>query len=85
MFAPSLVSYLGNKFAFASRLGNSKVLGLVLDALVTLGLAMLSWHCFEKPLNDLKRFFPYVPARIVRPTVVANLAQPQLDVAPTEN
>jgi peptidoglycan/LPS O-acetylase OafA/YrhL len=22
-------------------------------------LAATSWHCFEKPLNDLKRFFPY--------------------------
>jgi peptidoglycan/LPS O-acetylase OafA/YrhL len=28
---------------------------------VTVCLAALSWHFFEKPLNDLKRRFPYVP------------------------
>ena len=28
-------------------------------SMITLGLAMLSWHGFEKPINDLKRFFPY--------------------------
>lgn len=26
---------------------------------VTVGLASLSWHLFEKPINSLKRFFPY--------------------------
>jgi peptidoglycan/LPS O-acetylase OafA/YrhL len=25
----------------------------------TLGLAALSWHLFERPINQLKRFFPY--------------------------
>jgi len=31
---------------------------------LTISLAALSWHLYEKPLNDLKRFFPYnVPAR----------------------
>lgn len=28
-------------------------------AVITFVLAPLSWHCFEKPLNDLKRHFPY--------------------------
>ncbi len=27
---------------------------------LTIGLAAMSWHIFEKPLNDLKRKFPYV-------------------------
>jgi peptidoglycan/LPS O-acetylase OafA/YrhL len=27
---------------------------------VTVAVAAASWHFFEKPLNDLKRFFPYV-------------------------
>lgn len=29
---------------------------------ITVGLASLSWHLYEKRLNDLKRFFPY-PAK----------------------
>lgn len=29
---------------------------------ITIGLAALSWHLYEKRLNDLKRFFPY-PAK----------------------
>jgi peptidoglycan/LPS O-acetylase OafA/YrhL len=31
---------------------------------LTISAAAVSWHFFEKPLNDLKRFFPYnAPAR----------------------
>ena len=30
---------------------------------ITIALASLSWRFFEKPLNDLKRNFPYVKAR----------------------
>jgi peptidoglycan/LPS O-acetylase OafA/YrhL len=85
MFAPSLVRYLGTQFNFADRLAGSRVLGLILDTLVTLSLAMLSWHCFEKPLNDLKRFFPYVPDRPVRPVVAANPAESQASIASNEN
>ncbi|HEY0781956.1 MAG TPA: acyltransferase [Thermoanaerobaculia bacterium] len=35
----------------------------VLYPLATLVLATLSWHFFEKPINALKRFVPYVPTR----------------------
>jgi peptidoglycan/LPS O-acetylase OafA/YrhL len=38
----------------------------------TLPLAMLSWHFLEKPLNDLKRHFPYV-----------RRTAPALDVSPS--
>jgi peptidoglycan/LPS O-acetylase OafA/YrhL len=42
-------------------LGWLRVLSLLL---LTVSAAAVSWHFFEKPLNDLKRFFPYnVPAR----------------------
>jgi peptidoglycan/LPS O-acetylase OafA/YrhL len=28
---------------------------------VSAALAFASWHLFERPINDLKRFWPYVP------------------------
>ena len=35
---------------------------------LTISAAAVSWHFYEKPLNDLKRFFPYnVPARTRQP------------------
>ena len=30
-----------------------------LNLVVLIGAASLTWHFFEKPINDLKRFFPY--------------------------
>ncbi len=39
--------------------GLSQALTVSLWSAITLGLAMISWHGFEKPINDLKRFFPY--------------------------
>jgi peptidoglycan/LPS O-acetylase OafA/YrhL len=32
---------------------------LVLMAVFTMSVAMLSWHCVEAPLNGLKKYFPY--------------------------
>jgi peptidoglycan/LPS O-acetylase OafA/YrhL len=40
-------------------LGPTFLLGLNLTALIV--VCSLSWHFFEKKINDLKRFFPYVP------------------------
>ena len=41
---------------------------------LTISAAAISWHFYERPLNDLKRFFPYrAPARarqqVVKQTV----------------
>jgi peptidoglycan/LPS O-acetylase OafA/YrhL len=51
------------------RLGLPEASGLPLMAyvtLVTIPLAAISWHVFERPINDLKRFFPYTgPERAV--------------------
>ena len=32
---------------------------LVVAGILTVGMAVLSWHFFEGPINRLKRFFPY--------------------------
>ncbi|HEX9046643.1 MAG TPA: acyltransferase [Verrucomicrobiae bacterium] len=36
---------------------------------ITVGLASFSWYFWEKPLNDLKRHFPYPPKTQPRPTL----------------
>jgi peptidoglycan/LPS O-acetylase OafA/YrhL len=41
-----------------ARLGPIYLLGLNLTALIA--VCSLSWHFFEKKINNLKRFFPYV-------------------------
>jgi peptidoglycan/LPS O-acetylase OafA/YrhL len=37
---------------------------LVLMAMWTMLVAMLSWHCFEAPINGLKKYFPYSRRRV---------------------
>jgi peptidoglycan/LPS O-acetylase OafA/YrhL len=37
-------------------------LPVILYPVVTIGLAALSWHLYEKPINGLKRFFEYKAA-----------------------
>ena len=70
-FVPDLVRMLER--ASGLRLGLPEASGLPLMAyvtLVTIPLAAISWHVFERPINDLKRFFPYTgperPRRICR-------------------
>lgn len=33
-------------------------LPVLLNAVFTAALAALSWHCFERPINELKKYFP---------------------------
>ena len=40
--------------------------------LISVGLSALSWRFFEGPLNDLKRYFPYVPRRAPRLVVAGS-------------
>jgi peptidoglycan/LPS O-acetylase OafA/YrhL len=62
VFVPPLLAQIaescGGSFAF-KELSPTLRFGVMFG--VTLPLAMLSWHVLEKPLNDLKRWFPYVP------------------------
>jgi len=52
----------------------------------TLAVASLSWVFFEKPLNGLKRYFPYVAPSRPRGASEANRfgAAPALDLQPTD-
>ena len=45
-----------------TELYNSPWISIPLLAGITIGLASLSWHLYEKPINNLKRFFPYPSA-----------------------
>ena len=38
---------------------------LVINLLTLMMLASLSWHVFERPINNLKRFFPYHSKHII--------------------
>jgi len=45
---------LGGTYSDAASPGN-----LILVSLITFAVAALSWRLFERPINDLKRHFPY--------------------------
>jgi peptidoglycan/LPS O-acetylase OafA/YrhL len=55
---------------------------------VSAALAFVSWHLFESPINNLKRFWPYVPRRAAVAVPVgpgggvAAVAAPELVVRP---
>lgn len=56
-FAPLFWVFVFNRMGLAYD--SSGVINFVLSFAGTLALAALSWFLMEKPLNDLKRFFPY--------------------------
>jgi peptidoglycan/LPS O-acetylase OafA/YrhL len=53
-----LISILGSPL-WLVKLYNIPVIRILAFAGLTIGLAAYSWHRFEKPINDLKRKFPY--------------------------
>lgn len=57
-FAAYFFSHVGLHIATT----NAVVFFLILTV-ATIGVAALSWHLFEKPINDLKRYFPYKGTR----------------------
>jgi peptidoglycan/LPS O-acetylase OafA/YrhL len=61
-FVPALARLaevsLGVQSLFPREMGMARLLAVTA---VTIPLAALSWHLFEKPINALKSRFPYVP------------------------
>jgi peptidoglycan/LPS O-acetylase OafA/YrhL len=62
-FAPWFVYWILARLRFSeaqiNALVNNRWLDLGVMIAVTVGGAMLSWHLFEKPINNLKSYFPY--------------------------
>jgi peptidoglycan/LPS O-acetylase OafA/YrhL len=58
-FVPGISRYGARWIGAEGELERSFPLRFALNCLIMLALAMLSWHFFECPINDLKRFFPY--------------------------
>jgi peptidoglycan/LPS O-acetylase OafA/YrhL len=60
LFLPDVAKYVLGSFGFVLDLKGMPYF-LTFTA-VTIAVASLSWYAFEKPMNDLKRRFPY-PSR----------------------
>src|SRR5205085_4984828 len=58
-FAPLAWGRLAAALALPAAMRQSPALGLLAAAALTFGGAALSWRLYEKPLNGLKRHFPY--------------------------
>ena len=71
LFVPLATVYAANQMGMGGALAASFPLQLAVNTLVTVMLAALSWHLFELPLNNLKRFFPYAAAERAEGTAMA--------------
>ncbi len=60
--------------------GNYNLTNAFIGLAVTLGVAMLSWHAFEKPINNLKNRFNYAGRRQVQAIASAEPATASLAV-----
>jgi peptidoglycan/LPS O-acetylase OafA/YrhL len=56
-FVPSATAWICNEL----QVTLSPVLLLLINIVILLVLSSMSWHIFEKPINDLKKYFDYSP------------------------
>lgn len=61
IFAAAIAAFLCAHLDLAGMYDRHLPFRFVANLVILFTLAMLSWHFFEKPLNDLKRFIPYKP------------------------
>jgi peptidoglycan/LPS O-acetylase OafA/YrhL len=78
-FVPILLVWIGHRFGLEFT-GQPRLLNFVLVSLVTFAIAAASWQLFERPINDLKRHFPYRddrrPAHTAASSELSPAAQP---------
>ncbi|MBW4610121.1 MAG: acyltransferase family protein [Hassallia sp. WJT32-NPBG1] len=58
LFTPSLIHQVFDIFGL-SAYSSKPMITPVLSTVMTLILAIISWHFFEKKINDFKKLFPY--------------------------
>jgi peptidoglycan/LPS O-acetylase OafA/YrhL len=58
-FAPRLTSRFTQFIPAHAHLLHQMPVKLMIDLILTISVASVSWHVFEKPINNLKRYFPY--------------------------
>jgi peptidoglycan/LPS O-acetylase OafA/YrhL len=75
-FVPILLLWIGHRFGLEYT-GGPRLRNFVLVLVTTIAIAAASWQLFERPINDLKRHFPYRDDR--RPVRAA--ASPELSPA----
>jgi peptidoglycan/LPS O-acetylase OafA/YrhL len=67
-FVPPMVGWVDRHLGIWLHLpDDAGVLRLLYVSLATIPVAALSWHVFERPLNDLKGYFPYSAGRRASP------------------
>jgi peptidoglycan/LPS O-acetylase OafA/YrhL len=75
-FIPLGFLWVAHRFG-GSYSGHGSLINLLLVSLTAFALAALSWQLFERPINELKRYFPYRDDRRRAPDKVA----PELSAA----
>jgi peptidoglycan/LPS O-acetylase OafA/YrhL len=60
-FVPNMTARLFGWWGIAIQEVCGPFLFVLLNGLVLVVMCALSWHFFEKQINDLKRYVPYVP------------------------
>jgi peptidoglycan/LPS O-acetylase OafA/YrhL len=68
LFHPNCIGWTSHYF------GNYNLTNTFVGLLVTFGVAILSWHAFEKPINNLKCRFGYEKRRVQEPAAEAAAA-----------
>ncbi len=83
-FMPGIVVRLFHALRLPDVTPLGPILILLLNLAALIGVCSLSWHFFEKKINNLKRFFPYVSPAKPRTSVLEFRGKVQLEV-PNQN